>query len=43
MTLYKARRIVTDKVKMPAGYAIRWSGQYEAIERVRERLKVVAP
>ena len=32
-----------ERVKLPAGYAISWSGQYEAMQRVRERLSVVIP
>ena len=28
---------------MPAGYQLVWSGQYEYMERVRERLKLVVP
>jgi Cu(I)/Ag(I) efflux system membrane protein CusA/SilA len=28
---------------LPPGYAVSWSGQYEAMERVQERLKVVLP
>ena len=28
---------------MPAGYAITWSGQYEAMQRVRERLFIIVP
>ena len=28
---------------MPAGYALQWSGQYESMIRVKERLKVVVP
>jgi Cu(I)/Ag(I) efflux system membrane protein CusA/SilA len=28
---------------LPAGYSLVWSGQYEAMERVRERLKIVLP
>jgi len=39
----EARRVVRDRVKLPPGYALIWSGQYQAIERVRERLKVVLP
>src|SRR5439155_12498997 len=27
----------------PTGYTLAWSGQYEAMERVRERLKIVLP
>jgi Cu(I)/Ag(I) efflux system membrane protein CusA/SilA len=30
-------------VDLPPGYAIGWSGQYEYIERVRDRLVLVAP
>jgi Cu(I)/Ag(I) efflux system membrane protein CusA/SilA len=39
----EAKKIVRDKIKLPAGYAIAWSGQYEAMQRVRERLVVVLP
>jgi len=38
-----ARRVVAEKITLPAGYSLVWSGQYEAMERVRERLKVVLP
>jgi Cu(I)/Ag(I) efflux system membrane protein CusA/SilA len=38
-----AKRAVHDSVQLPAGYTLAWSGQYEAMERVRERLKVVLP
>ncbi|MDP9964839.1 Cu(I)/Ag(I) efflux system membrane protein CusA/SilA [Variovorax beijingensis] len=30
-------------VKMPAGYAVSWSGQFEYLERATERLKLVVP
>lgn len=39
----EAKKIVADKLKMPAGYGLIWSGQYENMIRVRERLKVVLP
>ena len=39
----EAKRVVRQQVKLPAGYALTWSGQYEAMERVRERLIVVLP
>jgi copper/silver efflux system protein len=39
----EAKRVVAEKVSLPAGYSLVWSGQYEAMERVRERLKVVLP
>ena len=28
---------------LPSGYAVRWSGQFEAMARVREKLEVVIP
>jgi Cu(I)/Ag(I) efflux system membrane protein CusA/SilA len=39
----EARRLVRDRVALPAGYTLAWSGQYEAMEHVKERLKVVLP
>jgi copper/silver efflux system protein len=39
----EAKRVVAANVKLPAGYSIVWSGQYEAMQRVRERLKLVLP
>ena len=32
------KRAVRDKVKLPPGYTMTWSGQYEFMQRVRERL-----
>ncbi len=39
----EAKEIVREKVKLPPGYTINWSGQYEAMERVKERLIVIVP
>ena len=39
----EAKRVVSENVQLPPGYTLAWSGQYEAMERVRERLKVVLP
>jgi Cu(I)/Ag(I) efflux system membrane protein CusA/SilA len=39
----EAKRVIAEKVPLPAGYSLVWSGQYEAMERVRERLKTVLP
>ena len=39
----EAKRKVREQVKMPVGYTIAWSGQYEAMERVREKLTIVLP
>jgi len=34
---------VTNQVKLPAGYAVSWSGQFEYLERAANKLKIVAP
>ena len=39
----EAKQTVLKNVKLPAGYSLQWSGQYEAMERVRQRLAVVLP
>ena len=39
----EAKKAVREKIALPAGYTISWSGQYEAMQRVRERLVVVLP
>ncbi len=39
----KAKQTVSQSVKLPPGYTMTWSGQYENMERVKERLKVVIP
>jgi Cu(I)/Ag(I) efflux system membrane protein CusA/SilA len=37
------QRAVGEQVKLPPGYAIAWSGQYEYLERALVRLKWVVP
>ena len=39
----EAKRAVAASLELPAGYTLQWSGQYENMLRVRERLKVVVP
>jgi len=39
----EARELLRAKVKLLPGYAISWSGQYEAMQRVRQRLMAVVP
>ena len=39
----EAQRVVAEQVKLPAGYAISWSGQYEYMVRAKERLATVVP
>jgi copper/silver efflux system protein len=38
-----AKKKVLSEVKVPQGYFIGWSGQFENMERVSERLRVVIP
>ncbi len=37
------QQAVNQRMKLPAGYAIGWSGQYEFLQRATERLKWVVP
>jgi len=39
----EAKRVVEEQIKLPQGYDLLWSGQYENMLRVRDRLKVVLP
>ena len=38
-----AKARVAKNVQLPTGYSLVWSGQYENMLRVRERLKLVVP
>ena len=37
------KQVVQTKVKLPQGYRLAWSGQYEFMERVRARLVIFVP
>ena len=39
----EAQKAVADQVALPAGYSLRWSGQYEYLTRALAKLQVVAP
>ncbi|HET6564544.1 MAG TPA: efflux RND transporter permease subunit [Xanthomonadales bacterium] len=39
----QARQHVQQQVRLPAGYSIHWSGQFEYLERAKERLYSVVP
>jgi Cu(I)/Ag(I) efflux system membrane protein CusA/SilA len=39
----EAKRVVQQKVQLPPGYTLVWSGQYENMLRVAEKLKIVLP
>lgn len=38
-----AQKIVADKVKLPAGYAIDWSGQFEQMLEAEARMRIAVP
>jgi Cu(I)/Ag(I) efflux system membrane protein CusA/SilA len=37
------QQVVAKQVRLPAGYSISWSGQFEYLERATAKLKVVVP
>lgn len=39
----EARQAVAEQVRLPPGYSLTWSGQYEYLERAQERLALVVP
>ena len=39
----EAQRAVAEKVKLPPGYSLHWTGQFEYLQRAVERLEVVIP
>lgn len=38
-----AKKAVEDSIKMPPGSYVQWSGQFEYMERAKEKLKIVVP
>jgi Cu(I)/Ag(I) efflux system membrane protein CusA/SilA len=39
----QAKQVVAERVLLPTGYHLLWSGQYEFLQRAKERLKYVIP
>lgn len=39
----KAKKVLEERVDIPPGYTLTWSGQYEYMERAAERLRLVVP
>ena len=39
----KAQEVVREKIKLPPGYSLIWSGQYEYMIRAQKRLMIVVP
>ena len=38
-----AQKAVAEQVKLPPGYSVAWSGQFEYLERASKRLRLVVP
>jgi Cu(I)/Ag(I) efflux system membrane protein CusA/SilA len=38
-----ARRLLDQKLVLPPGYRLEWSGQFEALERAGKKLRIVVP
>jgi len=41
--VYKAQRVLDRQLRLPAGYTLKWSGEYEFQLRARKRLTVILP
>jgi len=39
----EAKKLIEEKIQLPQGYSILWSGQYEYMQRVTEKLKYMIP
>jgi Cu(I)/Ag(I) efflux system membrane protein CusA/SilA len=39
----RAKNAIQQKLQLPAGYSLQWSGQFENMIRVKQRLKVIVP
>ncbi|MFV1986888.1 MAG: efflux RND transporter permease subunit [Gemmatimonadota bacterium] len=39
----QAREVVAEQLTLPSGYTLVWSGQYEFMQRVKQRLRIVVP
>jgi Cu(I)/Ag(I) efflux system membrane protein CusA/SilA len=39
----EAQKLVSQRVELPAGYTITWSGQFEYLERATRKLQLVVP
>jgi Cu(I)/Ag(I) efflux system membrane protein CusA/SilA len=39
----QAQKLVAERVELPPGYSITWSGQFEYLERATQKLKLVVP
>jgi len=42
-SVQEMQRVISERVVLPAGYSVSWSGQFEFLERATAKLKVVVP
>ena len=38
-----AKRLVAREVRLPAGYSLKWTGQYELLQSMQARMKILVP
>ncbi|GGC64517.1 efflux RND transporter permease subunit [Undibacterium terreum] len=41
--VHEMQQVVAKEVKLPTGYSVSWSGQFEYLERATAKLKIVVP
>ncbi len=39
----EAKQKIADAIVLPSGYSLKWSGQYEYLQRAKERLTIIVP
>ena len=39
----EAKKVVKSEIKIPSGYYLKWTGQYELLEQMTKRMNVVVP
>lgn len=39
----RARQVVAEQVELPPGYSLKWSGQFEYLERANRRMQILVP
>jgi len=39
----RAKQVIDDQVKIPAGYTLEWSGQFEYMQRAAAKMRIVIP
>ncbi len=39
----QAKRVVARQVRVPPGYTLRWTGQYELLQQMQARMRIVVP